>query len=1072
MATPRTREFVEQCHKAPLHANLISYSHRDVSPLEEVDGWYYLDGSGLHGLALVRDRLDHVLVVTYACSTVGKRYNLPPPTVEGCTTLVGRKLGGRRYHFPALDDAVFVSDPVSGSLHVDLSVPASLLCASNVTRPRSWVRVRNEDERLWSYAHRLADLSSRFNDLPTFLEFAYNHYLSGTLTGFGIGGSGVSDGRLNALGHTYTQIRRSYGSKTRGEYDDVYRRLCTTGMSRKYGVKRLVHWPLPGSCQGASAATLKAMQWCVNQQRYDALGIVLSVRDEGRDAFALLCPGERVILRGSGTRLDGVPLRLSLSGYHTGPKPDRTHIPDWMHESWSYYTLRLPWVITRSNGTVYYREPGADVDVPFCLTPGTYYLSEVVDLVSRHCPTLWCTVDESTSRFHLFAHPGTLVNSPHKRVNPSTLLGAGGLDIGHLWGTRDALVAGMDGRVVATDAGVDPLGSYGYYTPLTGSELNTLVSSVSRMTVEVQHGPVSSTMDYDNLVACLLELSVASSCESGSVLVPYTRMGELYTDSATLVEALTSSQQGGRPMACAHVTPFGGHPGEGSDMYRPSGGVRVTSRLPWIAPGSGVGSGMGSGSGVGMGSGVGSGSVLFYGPGVEVLVDGETYSLAGRAVDHTVVNALDNPKWLLTYPDPATGSATVDLLPYPLHESVYSSNPNAIRDARVVDGEWLVGTVKESWVRRALGLAADARVPRIGYLTHHAMTCSLSGTVERTSAAYTEYSTPEHATYTTASFLMGKVLRYFNSFAVQHVIIDPRSSAGGSPDVWRAFAEHCGADRRWRDTLITSQNQLDPTGVDLHLDSATVGACQERSTQAGYSARLDCSPSRTATAFPPQELFRGPVTDGVPGMSTTRNVVWISTSTASSAAQVVATSLRGCSVPAVLEDGTKVHLHDGSWGENVWFVTYGSHSRLSSATRTERAALGDWYARGRRSGEEVPVPPVVSLGRGELSRSGRVGDGGVITASDQSFSRLEEPNVLWDMDSSVFFQDVGYVLPAAFDADVYGQPWLQQRHADVTFLDPRTWRDTVLDRCIRIATDPDLRTHFFRRDGYGKVTAS
>ena len=75
------------------------------------------------------------------------------------------------------------------------------------------------------------------------------------------------------------------------------------------------------------------------------------------------------------------------------------------------------------------------------------------------------------------------------------------------------------------------------------------------------------------------------------------------------------------------------------------------------------------------------------------------------------------------------------------------------------------------------------------------------------------------------------------------------------------------------------------------------------------------------------------------------------------------------------------------------------------------------------------------------------------------------------MNADVFFQDIGFTKGnLGVDPVLDGEPWLPNRYSDVDFKNPLTYRDTVLEKCVKMAVDPNLESHFYVDDGYGYVS--
>jgi len=1073
-----TREFVEEEHRAPVRINQLSYHNRDLAKVGTIDGWYYGDSSGINNLIYITDKGDAGLeLILWSCYDVAKPYNMPA-NFGTTLTAIATKLGNNKYLLPIFANTVFVFDPVTSSFTLDITnLDGIRYGASGSTSLRVLKRLGNMNERLWSYQHRLTDLSSQFNGLEAFFLFVYNYYLSGRLSGFDDGGAVVpTDPRFNVMGWDYSQVRRSFGGKTRYEYDSLYKILTTVGILRKYGVKRMMYWPQPPVWASSSSTTLKAITWYVNQQRYNYLAFVLDVPNEGKNNMALLCPGERVVMRGSGTRLDNNPLKLVLDGWHSGARPEKRFISDWQYDNWSFVTLKLPWVITKDNNTIWYREPTSSTDASFVMPPGIYYLNDVLDYMNNTSPVLFGGLGSVSMRLNLFAYPGVIVNSPKKKVNPSTLFGPTGFDVAYLFPT-DTIVTPASFRYLLTPPSNDPLTKYNYFTPLSASEITTLLSNLSKITLEAQHGPVRNNMDYDQYVGCMLELSTAMCCEVHTLIVPWARLGdsntkELYTSYEQLKTALNAAAANRDPLDIYSATHFipgldgtgirhtgCGHPAEGSEMY--SAGTyrnyketlgRSVNRIEWIAPK--VDDLLTN--------------LLFYVAGETMTVDAVSYSLAGRAVEHTIVNAIDNPKWVMQYPNIITNKPTIDFLPYPLHENIYSPNPAKVRDPRVLSGEYLVGTVKDSWVRRALKLSATAPVPKVGYITFYTSGEELSGDF----ATEPWYDSLAGGGRGGASFIVAKVIRYLNEKGVQHIVVDVRNTVGGGSSFWEAFAEHSGADRpQAMKGGVSKQNHYDPTGNETYAAAGevkrygeTVSAFQEVPSRPNYKYidhYDEYKPSGVATVFPAVELFGGPAPTVVPGTSTKRNIVWITPSTNISATQLSYQLMKGCSLDQ--------NRFDGDWGNNVQLIGFGCYDRPFSSGGGYDSYI-NWYGLNRAGQEELLLPPMASIDRFEVTSGCKLINGQILSGNE--FTNLEEPHIVWDMNMDVWFEDVGYTTGTTFDTSdtAYRRPWAPKRYTDVNFLQHSTWRDSILDRCIVIATDPAAPTHFFQRDGYGKVT--
>ena len=992
-----TKIYNDQINVNPLIANTLSYNNRRVASPTAVDGWYYLDTSGVYTIGYITDNFDSLGMKLYDCATTCKRYNLDS---SKATDITITKLGGNRYKVDAWN-SIYNFDSNIGKFVADINDDDTLRAIDTTFIPTVIKKVGNQDERFWSYDHRLQDLSTQFNSPQNFFEFVYNYYVSGKLSGFDNGGQAdPTIPEANPFGLDYSQIQRAFGGKTRYEYDALYKQLRDTGVQRKYNIKKLIYWPKPGSAVGITEQQEASLRWYVNQQRYNFLAFVPVVPNEGKDNFAMLCPGNRVILKGTGTRLDDVPLKLAVDGFHTGPKPEKRFISDWQNDFWSLFTIRLPFLITPANNKIWYRPPGSPVDLLFEIPVGNHYLNDIFDYVNNNSDTFFFVLGSASNRMNLFAYAGVAVNSPNHPTNASTLFGNAGFGLSYLFPGNTIITPGND-RFILTAPSNDPTSKYNVHTPLTLSEITSLIDNMSDITVESTHGPVTNTMDYDNLFACILELSTAMCIEVHTVVGGWSRksdsgMDELYVNMKQLIADLNANAPlfdptenyqitfptVGNMRALAVRLTGCGHPGEGSEMYT-SGSYRDfdqdnnrgINRLEWIVPNA---------------DNLTS-NKFFYPAGATMTVDSVVYSIAGREVESTIVNGLDDPKWLITEPD-VDNKPTVGFLPYPLHENVYSGNPNKVTDSRVVDGEWIVGVFKDSWVRRALNLGPTAPVPKIGYITHYFSAVTLAGDPT---------NEPWYGDWGGATFVAAKVIRYFNERNVQHLIPDIRNVVGGSAALWDAICEHMGDDREFHyGFAVLKQNNFDPTGYDTYRDTRSLRRLGEDKGLYDYDYKehaADCSPNALAQVFPEIELFRGPAPTNIPGMSTKRNVIWLTPSTNISATQDAYENMKGASIGW--------NRFDGDFGKNVQFIGYGCYDRPFSSGGAYDSYL-NWYATNRQGGEECQLGLCSGIDRQEYSHIAYVTDDNVVHIGDD-FSNLHETHIKWNMNMDIFFQDIG-----------------------------------------------------------------
>lgn len=267
-------------------------------------------------------------------------------------------------------------------------------------------------------------------------------------------------------------------------------------------------------------------RWLVNQNNAETLGLIFDFESSEKD-WVKLCPGETVTMTGSGTRLDGFPLRLQLSGYHTGPRPDKVFVPVEQYDNWDFFTLRLPLVITSANNVL----RGTIGENPFTLTIplGQYYVTDIFEYINSKMPGLFFYFDGIDQRLVILGEKtGTSLNGPDN-VNPSTLFSTSGLNLGYMF-TSDPMVSETDGGIIIrgpdSDLGIFNTPQYRYHTPLSNAEVETLLSNLANVKVGAKHGPVRNTMPYDNYLACLNEVVEVATTEDHVAFNGFSYQGE------------------------------------------------------------------------------------------------------------------------------------------------------------------------------------------------------------------------------------------------------------------------------------------------------------------------------------------------------------------------------------------------------------------------------------------------------------------------------------------------------------------------------------------------------------------
>jgi len=378
----------DETFRGEVDLNAIKYNNRYPKDLSIIGGWYNSDDQLAENLAFFSE--------VSGCPNGGprqlifKKYSLAssgPYYVNSYWSLgaseIWIEIGSNIWQSDA-NNRIWVFDPVVGDFRIDETVPDNLP-GYGYTGSTVYAPVRNTDERYWQYEMDLTDPDHEFNPPTVFFDFVGQYYKSGFLASqFGVK-SKESWPTINPLGIDQTQLQASFGVGTKAQYDDLFAKLQNNGIKRKYGIQRFVYWPYPVKGNGnqkihpqLSSSQRDKLAWVINLNRYGYLAFVPQLIDEieGEHNYPKLCPGETIKLKGTGTRLDGFPLRLAMDGYHTGPKPG----PDFMqtysgrdprngkkipssqsyniHKEWAYYTIRLPITIDNTNDTIYSRNGG------------------------------------------------------------------------------------------------------------------------------------------------------------------------------------------------------------------------------------------------------------------------------------------------------------------------------------------------------------------------------------------------------------------------------------------------------------------------------------------------------------------------------------------------------------------------------------------------------------------------------------------------------------------------------------------------------------------------------------------
>jgi len=457
-------------------------------------------------------------------------------------------------------------------------------------------------------------------------------------------------------------------------------------------------------------------------------------------------------------------------------------------------------------------------------------------------------------------------------------------------------------------------------------------------------------------------------------------------------------------------------------------------------------------------------------------------NVGDRQVEIAIVNYLEDPQWLsMAINDtPAYAGATdFSFIPYVQNTPnsgtfVAHTRPGtapAVISPDAVIGNWLVGTLQESKTREILGLGPNSPVPGIGYMTWYFSEWGSIG-----DPTLLPWYDPEFPSTDTAGLAAAaRILQYFNSKNVKHIIIDVRNTIGGNDPFWQSFAALIGGKRYFSDDTVMSINPLEPNGFNPTYSANNMQKAREEAGVTTYSCpgnttSLDCNPDAYVNCgildVYPDGVWNGEIT-GQSALGLKSNVIWLTNSTTISNPQFKYLLVKGTSL-----DGTEFN---GDFGRDTQFVAYGVYYKPFS-TAGDYLSYINWWTVGRKGTEEVPNGLMFGIDRYEANRFGYLdkqvdGQGGILKGGDQDFTRYHQPQIKWDMNADVFFQDIGFVKGnQGVDPVLDGEPWLPVRYPEVDFSDPLTYRDTVLERCVQMATDPNLSSHFYVDDGYGYVS--
>ncbi len=717
----------------------------------------------------------------------------------------------------------------------------------------------------------------------------------------------------------------------------------------------------------------------------------------------------------------------------------------------------------------------------------------------------------------IFALSGSgqaLLFGPNDAKYKSNFFGPTGLDVAYLWNNSPStpLVTELQFQSANFYDGTYAqlqVGQYKTHTPLTSAEAKLLIDSLNKTCdvnnsdsdeddgingpyVVTKHGPVQYDMPYEKFIACINELSIQKGTEDHDMICPWVRksdngMYELPIDMQKLLDDLKTVsldptftyitpfndidgiQEGGvspipgvpisatfaPTIYCMPIRATGvGHPGEFSEMYN-AGYARINtedqargeSRLEWIIPRDGT-------------------PLVWPSPTVLPTIG----DISGRDVEIPIVNYLEDPQWL-GFTTAKNGAPDYYFIPYRLHtgnnERIQEGVPI---DPNAVAGDWLIGVLKDSKVRSILGLPDNSTPPRYGYITWYTSNWTSQGDSSLLPWYDPKFSSVDAAAIVAAA----RILQYFNQQNVKHIIIDVRNTVGGSEPFWNAFSALIGGKRYFNLTDVTPVMTLEPNGIQEVRTTTNFQVAKEDVGNVTYKYQktiLDCNPDAFVAAgllnVVPGGVWNGEVT-GQAALGQTSNIIWISNATTISNTQYKCLFVKSTSLDQ--------QTYNGDFGKSTQFVQYGVYDRPFSTSGGYESYI-NWWTTQRTGEEENPIGLMFSIDRWEASRTGYMhgnvdGKGGVLKGLDQEFGPLQKPHIKWDMNATVFFQDIGYTSGnAGINPITDGQPWAPKRYNDVIFGKPETYRDSALERIVQMANDNNLTSHFYQDDGYGYVTA-
>ena len=728
-------------------------------------------------------------------------------------------------------------------------------------------------------------------------------------------------------------------------------------------------------------------------------------------------------------------------------------------------------------------------DVPFFLDVGNFDVTPIfgTELAVNNQLAIFST--------GLFFFTNACINGPDHATNPSNFFGLAGMDIGYMF---DQNIMANPFRLVELTGGESQYPGYKSHTPLTDDELDALITNIEagNVTVEAQHGPITNDISYSELFACINELSMARQTEIHIAQAAWVQKAEqgLYEflpDFDVLVDKLNSivddvaglenynmpstqnsewANQFAPTLYVQSIRPINGHPGEYSEFYTAGAArhlqtiwARSIARLPWNVPRN----------------------KMYYiqEPTLVPHLDPNPafQNVYAREVEIPLVNYLDQPKWIIAtkYSDPDTyvsyaagpDAPAYGFVPFTRGYSQFGSTLDGQalpdQDPRIIAGHWLVGTVLQDRVAELV--PPELAGEKIGYITHYQTEWGQAPDTDVTQLPWDALFptvSPISFRYNSVGLAgAATVLKYFNDLGVKHIIVDQRNTIGGGAPFWPAMSCLVGTDRTLATDTVFPLKPVIPNSVQEFRNAQN--QIQYAMDEGIYDGTIDVRRCIVdiMEGFVPESMWNGEVT------GKQANFLWMTNQTTISATQLDYSTFKGTSLDK--------ETFDGYLGKDTQFIGYGVYPKPFSTGGGYTSYL-NWWTRGRNGTESAKVGLCPGIDRWEGRRLGYVQGptnevnqplpGSEVKGFGQEFGNFQRPNIKWDMNGTVAFQDIGFTKDnVTVDPALDGEPFAPKRY-EINFCDPLTFRDTLLERAVQIVTDPDINDHLWPNDGtYGYV---